>query len=303
MKLGVIKESDESTAIVRVVGTEAVDVTDPLRAAGYPTRDIGAILSHDPGTLTGAMSYLETISTDGLPKQSIDDVQWATPIEAPSKILCVAANYREHIEETQVIEYVPGDEASPWFFHKPPSSLNPHGAPIRLPDLGQQIDWEAELAVVIGRRGRDLDPRQVYEYVAGYTVFNDISARSMSIPWRRKQRDRDRFHDWLHGKWFDTFSCVGPWMVTLDEMGPVDDFRIRLELNGEVRQDATTDLMIFTVPTLISFISQIVTLEPGDIIATGTPSGVGKATGSYLRPGDVVTASVDGIGNLTNFVA
>lgn len=300
MKLGVTKASNGSKAIALVVGTEAIDVTGPLHKAGYPTHDIGAILSQGSGSLESAVAHLEATPTDGLQKQSIEKVQWATPIEAPSKILCVAANYRAHIEETRVIEYVPGDEASPWFFHKPPSSLNPHRSPIKLPDLGQQIDWEAELAVVVGRRGRDIDPSQAYRYVAGYTVFNDVSARSMSIPWRRKERDRDRFHDWLHGKWFDTFSCLGPWMVTFDELGPVEDFRIRLELNGEVRQDATTDLMIFQVPTLISFISRIVTLEPGDIIATGTPSGVGKASGRYLRPGDVVTASVDGIGHLTN---
>lgn len=299
MKLGTLRIDAGTTSVGLVADGRAVDVGGALTKTGFPGTDLGTLLSEGPDRFSAAISMLERQSGDQ-PAKPLDEVEWDVPVPRPQKILCVAANYQAHIEETKVITYAPGDEACPWFFQKPVSSLNPHKAPIRLPELGEKIDWEAELCLVIGRRGKDINPDNVYDYIAGYTVFNDISARGMRITWRKSERDRDRFHDWLHGKWFDTFSCVGPWMTTLDELGPVDDFRVRLELNGETRQDASTDLMIFSVPTLVSFISSVVTLEPGDLIATGTPAGVGKASGRFLEPGDQVRASVEGVGELVN---
>jgi 2-keto-4-pentenoate hydratase/2-oxohepta-3-ene-1,7-dioic acid hydratase in catechol pathway len=170
-----------------------------------------------------------------------------------------------------------------------------------LPALyGEKIDWEAELAIVIGKTGSAIAEEDVDEYIAGYTVFNDISARAMNVPKRTTLRDRDSFHDWLHGKWFDTFSCIGPWIVTADDLQNPQELDISLTLNGEMRQSSNTRMMIYPIKEMVSFISHVVTLQPGDIIATGTPSGVGKASGRFLADGDVLSVTVQGIGTLTN---
>ena len=154
--------------------------------------------------------------------------------------------------------------------------------------------------MVIGRRGRDIPAGQAYRHVAGYTILNDITDRALaSKEGPRAKRDRDAFFDWLVGKWFDGAAPCGPWIVTKDEIEDPHSLRIRTRVNGEVRQDGTTADMVFTVPELIEFISRVVTLEPGDLIATGTPSGVGHARGVYLRPTDTVEVEIERIGILT----
>ncbi len=297
MRLATYLDGPEQRRLGLVLDEHVADLTAPLAEVGLVAHDVGELLRADPD-LTEARSVVESLDpAGGLP---LEELTLLPPVTWPRKIMCVAANYKEHIEETGTIDYLPRHEASPWFFQKPVSSLNGHRAPIRLPALSEKVDWEVELGVVIGRGGRDIAESDAAAHVAGYTVVNDISAREITIPHRKTVRDRDRFHDWLHGKWFDTFCCVGPWLVTPDEIPDPRRLRLGCEISGRVYQDSDTSHMIFTIAELISFVSQIVTLEPGDLIATGTPSGVGKASGTFLKDGDTVRSWVDGIGVLEN---
>ena len=151
--------------------------------------------------------------------------------------------------------------------------------------------------------GLVLTSDDVLGYVAGYTVFNDISARSIEHATQHRKRERDPFHDWLHGKWFDTFGPMGPCIVTADEITDPQNLALELRLNGEVRQKANTADMIFSVAELIAFVSVFLTLEPGDLISTGTPSGIGKSSGRFLKPGDVLEAEIENIGILRTPIA
>jgi len=185
---------------------------------------------------------------------------------------------------------------------KPPSTTLTHpGDPVILPRISpDHIDWECELGVVIGRRCRGVPEDTALDYVAGYTVVNDISDRRFQPNPNRTPRDRDRFFDWLHGKWHDTFCPMGPCILTADTVDDPQALSLQLSVNGELKQDGSTAEMIFPVAAIVSFLSQLVTLEPGDIIATGTPSGVGSPSGTYLKPGDVIRATISGIGTLEN---
>jgi 2-keto-4-pentenoate hydratase/2-oxohepta-3-ene-1,7-dioic acid hydratase in catechol pathway len=222
----------------------------------------------------------------------------------PPRILAVAANYRAHVLETKVIEDAAREETAPWFFDKPLKALCGNNEPIRLPpSLARKVDWEAELAVVIGKTTSKVSVERALDHVLGYTIVNDVSAREMDVPGRTKIRDRDKFHDWLHGKWFDTFLPIGPWIVTADEIPDPSKLEISLSVNEQRYQNAPTSDMLFTTAELISFASHITTLEPGSIIATGTPSGVGKASGRFLTGGDTVSITISKIGTLVNPVA
>ena len=185
---------------------------------------------------------------------------------------------------------------------KPPSTTLTHpGDPIVIPGLSpDQIDWECELGVVIGRRCRDVAESEALDYVAGYTVVNDISDRGFRPNPGRKPRERDKFFDWMHGKWHDTFCPMGPCILSADAVDDPQALPIKLTVNGQVKQEATTAEMVFPVAAVVAFISRFVTLEPGDVIATGTPSGVGSATGTFLQPGDLVRATIAPIGTLEN---
>jgi 2-keto-4-pentenoate hydratase/2-oxohepta-3-ene-1,7-dioic acid hydratase in catechol pathway len=184
---------------------------------------------------------------------------------------------------------------------KPPSTaLIGSGEAIRLPRIGQAIDWEGELAVVIGHRGRHIPAAEAERYIAGYSCFNDVSERRLAVPAACTPREKDKFFNWLVGKWLDTAGPMGPYLVTRDEVPDPHSLSLRVRVSGEVMQDANTGQMIFTVPELIEFISRVVTLEPGDIIATGTPAGTGSARNQFLRPGDVVEVEIEGLGVLTN---
>ena len=233
----------------------------------------------------------------GLP---IEQVKILAPIEAPPKILLLAGNYAAHVEERGGIA-VEQAETFPYVFMKPTTTITHPNDPIRIPAISPgQIDWECELGVVIGRRCRNVDQATALDYVAGYTVVNDISDRRFQPNPERRPRERDKFFDWLHGKWHDTFLPMGPCITSSDAVADPQDLRIRLEVNELVRQDATTGQMIFPVAAVIEFMSRFMTLEPGDLIATGTPAGVGSASGMFLRPGDWIRASISGIGALEN---
>jgi len=207
---------------------------------------------------------------------------------APSKVIAIGQNYFDHVHEQGA--QLPD---RPIVFAKFPTSVIGPGDEIRWdPALTDQVDWEAELAVVIGRTARRVPAGRAYEYVFGYTVANDVSARNL------------QFGDgqWVRGKSLDTFCPLGPWIVTRDEIPEPHGLPIRCRVNGELVQDSRTDQLIFRVPDLIEFLSRAFTLLPGDVILTGTPPGVGhfRHPPRYLHAGDVVTVEVEGIGALSN---
>lgn len=201
------------------------------------------------------------------------------PPSNPSKIVAVGLNYKAHSEEFG--EAVPEE---PKLFLKPPSAIVAHGQNIICPAQARRVDYEAELAVVMQKRCAAVSEHEAEEYILGYTCFNDVTARDLQA----------KDGQWTRAKGFDTFAPVGPWVET--DANP-DCLNIRLLLNGEVKQQANTSRFIFPVRRLVSFISHVMTLLPGDIITTGTPSGVGP-----MVPGDIVTVAIEGVGELTNFV-
>ncbi len=223
------------------------------------------------------------------------------PVPRPPKLFLLAGNYAAHIEEG-------GGKASerqdtfPYVFLKPPSTaLARTGAPVVIPKISpDHIDWEIELGVVIGKGGKHIPQSEALSHVAGYTVINDISDRKFRPNPGRKERSKDSFFDWLHGKWHDSFCACGPCVASSAVIPDPETLALRLTVNGQTKQDATTAQHIFPVAAIIEFISAIATLEPGDIISTGTPAGVGHASGTYLKPGDRVEAWIEGIGVLAN---
>jgi 2-keto-4-pentenoate hydratase/2-oxohepta-3-ene-1,7-dioic acid hydratase in catechol pathway len=209
------------------------------------------------------------------------------PIDMPGKITCVGLNYSDHAQEVGM-----KSPSSPIFFLKSANTISGPGEPIILPPNSTQVDYEAELAVVIGKRGRRIPENEAHEYIAGYTIMNDVSARDMQFGDQQ----------WFRGKSCDTFAPMGPWIVTREEVADPHQLRISLDLNGERMQDSNTANLIFKIPQLISFLSQSVTWEVGDLILTGTPSGVGisRKPPVFVKAGDIITISVDKIGCLTN---
>jgi 2-keto-4-pentenoate hydratase/2-oxohepta-3-ene-1,7-dioic acid hydratase in catechol pathway len=229
------------------------------------------------------------------------DVRLLVPIAAPPKLLFLAGNYAKHVAERGGTA-AEREDTFPYVFMKPASTtLTNPGDRIVIPRVSpNQIDWECELGVVIGRRCRHVDEDEAMGCIAGYTVVNDISDRGFKPNPGRKPRDRDRFFDWMHGKWHDTFCPMGPCVLSADVVADPQAFSLRLTVNGKTKQDATTAEMVFPVGAVIAFLSEIVTLLPGDVIATGTPSGVGSASGTFLRPGDIVRATIGEIGTVEN---
>ena len=234
---------------------------------------------------------------------AMSDVALRAPIPEPPKLLGLAVNYVEHHREIDRGHNLPDDprrHTTPRPFLMPTTAVADPGAEITWPSYSRQIDHEVELAVIIGQTCREVTPDEAAHAIAGYTIANDISARSATHAQGRTVRPKDDFFDWLHGKWADGFCPMGPVMVTADEIGDPMNLAIQLSVNGELRQDANTRLMIFDVCELVSFCSHLMTLVPGDIIVTGTPSGVGMATGKWLAGGDVMTCRIERIGELTN---
>jgi 2-keto-4-pentenoate hydratase/2-oxohepta-3-ene-1,7-dioic acid hydratase in catechol pathway len=217
------------------------------------------------------------------------DIQIKAPLLNPTKIICIGLNYRDHAEETGA--KIPEE---PVVFAKFSTAVIGPGENICLPKMSSKVDYETELAVIIGKRGKHIPAEEALDYVAGYTCFNDVSARDLQF----------RDGQWIKGKTPDTFAPMGPHMVTADEIPDPGVLQIKLILNDQVMQESNTNQLIFPVPQLIAYLSQLVTLEPGDVIATGTPSGVGTARDPqvFLKPGDVVTVEIEGIGRLTNTV-
>jgi len=220
----------------------------------------------------------------------LDSLTLRAPVPEPGKIICVGLNYRDHAAETG--KPVPTE---PVLFAKFANSVAPDGATVDVPELARELDWEAELAVVIGRGGRDIPRSEALERVAGYTIVNDLSSRTL-------QRSGGQ---WTRGKAIDDFLPMGPWLTTADMIDDPQDLRVRCLVNGEVMQDGTTAEMVFGVAELIAEISRTITLAPGDIIATGTPPGVGmgKDPQRFLVDGDLVVVEIEGLGRLSSRIA
>jgi len=278
----------------------------PLRVKRFPA----SILALLPPNRDGceAARRLKTFYEENREKLSrgpitldTDEVRLLAPIPRPPKFFLLAGNYAEHIEES-------GGRAEekrctfPYVFMKPPTTTiaNP-GDPIRLPSISpDHIDWEVELGVMMGKGGKGISAGEALDYVAGYTIVNDVSDRQFRPNPQRKGRPRDEFFDWLHGKWHDTFAPIGPCVASAEAIRDPQNLHISLSVSGQKMQDSNTARMIFSVAEIIEFISSFVTLEPGDIISTGTPSGIGAPKGRFLRPGEVVEATIEGIGILRN---
>jgi 2-keto-4-pentenoate hydratase/2-oxohepta-3-ene-1,7-dioic acid hydratase in catechol pathway len=227
------------------------------------------------------------------------EVTLLAPVPGARKLFALAGNYMKHVEESAKVSQA--TKATPRVFMKPPSTtLIGPGAPIVLGRHARAVDWEAELAVVIGRGGKYIDRSVAMKHVAGYACMNDVSDRRFRVFERPEAAEWDRFFDWLNGKWGDSFAPMGPALVTQDEIDDPHALPISLSVNGELKQDASTGQMIFGIATIIEFISAFVTLEPGDIIATGTPAGVGDPQGVYLADGDIVEVRIGGLGSLVN---
>ena len=251
----------------------------------------------------GALAVVDLASAGrGLPPVAgpalpLAEVRLEAPIPRPRRnVWCVGRNYHAHAKELRETVFKNSNadpQAWPIVFTKVPECVIAPGAPVRLPGaaVSTQIDYEAELAVVIGRGGRNIGRAEAMSHVWGYTIVNDVTARDVQM----------RHQQWDLGKSFDTFCPMGPWIVTADELDGTDT-RVRCWVNGELRQDARTPDLIFDLPTLIETCSRGITLLPGDVIATGTPAGVGMGLNPpvWLRHGDTVRIEIDGIGVLEN---
>ena len=254
-----------------------------LSEAGYP--DVISLLGQGAGALARVEEWVHSAPANAVAE--LASVQLMAPVPRPPKLICVGLNYRDHaIESNMEIPKVPT------IFNKFPNTVIGPGEPIVLPKVSEKPDYEAEFAVVIGRGGRRIPASDWKDHVFGYTIVNDVSARDYQLATSQ----------WLMGKTFDTFAPMGPWIVTADEIADPHALNIKLEIGGEMLQNSNTRELIFGVPTLIEFLSSVVTLEPGDVVSTGTPSGVGFARKPprYLRSGDQVTVTIQGIGSLTN---
>ncbi|TDD63514.1 FAA hydrolase family protein [Actinomadura darangshiensis] len=262
---------------------------------GGRVTDLGA---GDLSALAGALGSVPS----GEPAHALDEVTLLAPLLRPGKVLAVAANYQEHVTETGGDE-IDKSRISPRLFIKPGTSVSGPGEDIALPSVSPSIDWEAELVAVIGRGGKDIPVEDALTHVGAYTIGNDVSARKMDYGHDRDTGDSAvAFFDWLNGKWLDGFAALGPYLVTADEVPDPQKLEVILEVNGRVRQHGDTGQMIFNVAELVAFASRLMTLEPGDVLYTGTPSGVGMASGEFLSAGDEMTVRVTGLGSLVNRV-
>jgi 2-keto-4-pentenoate hydratase/2-oxohepta-3-ene-1,7-dioic acid hydratase in catechol pathway len=254
-----------------------------IRGAGFDS-----VLS----VIAGGADALEKVSwwianASGSQRWQPDQVGLLAPIPRPPKVICIGLNYRDHAAESKMA--IPD---VPTVFSKFATAVIGPGHPIVLPRNSAKPDYEAEFAVVVGKGGRHIPEERWREHVFGYTMMNDVSARDFQMATSQ----------WMMGKTFDTFAPLGPDIVTADEIADPQNLAISLVLSGEVLQNSNTRELIFPVPRLIAFLSSVFTLEPGDVISTGTPAGVGAARKPprWLKPGDQVTVRVEGLGELTN---
>ena len=275
---------------------QVIDIRACARIAGWETGDIPQsirALLEMPSEKMLELNSITTTHHDQLKSESaiyaIDALRLAPPIPDPQKIIGIGLNYHDHANEIGV-----SPPAEPIFFAKFANSLIGEQDEIIPPRDTSQVDYEVELAVVIGKRGRYIEPADALSHIAGAMVFNDVSARDLQLANQL----------WSGGKAIDTFGPCGPALVTIDEIDDLQNLKLQTRVNGEVLQDSSTASMIFPATRLISFLSRIMTLEPGDIIATGTPAGVGlsRKPQRFLQTGDQVECEIEGLGSTRNKV-
>jgi len=285
-----------------VVGEQIIDLAEGAAAVGKTLpSDLVGILTLEEAGLAIAAQVAARAASGGLAGVALDGADLGPVIPQPPTTLLLAGNYQSHIMEGGGAG-VDKAAITPRFFVKPRTAMIGTGEAIRIPSISNTVDYELEIAAIIGKRGKSIPLAEAEGYVAGYAVFNDISARELTIAANRKTRPMDDFFDWLNGKWCDTFAALGPFLVTRDEIGDPKALEMSLKVNGVLRQHSAAGEMIFDVPESIAFISQFITLEPGDLICMGTPGGVGATTQTYLQPGDVVEAEIEQLGRLVNTV-
>ncbi len=284
---------DGKASLGMLCGNRVLNLTS---AARHPDSNLGR-LSHAgdatplwrPATRKALEAAHQSISAHGIPSEwepyceDPDTCNWLPPVHEPEKIICIGLNYRDHAAESGM--ELPKE---PVFFNKYNNALVGASGPVILPSNSSQVDYEAELAVVIGRPAKRVAPERASDCIAGYTILHDVSARDWQF----------RTGQWVAGKTFDTFAPCGPYLVTPDEITDPHALEIKLSLNGTVMQNSNTRNLIFRIPVLIGYLSSIFTLQPGDIISTGTPPGVGFARRPqvFLRDGDLVEISVQNVG-------
>ncbi|WP_017343503.1 fumarylacetoacetate hydrolase family protein [Halorubrum sp. T3] len=289
MRIGQYRTTDAQTPWPGVATDDGVvDLAEAGAAAGIHVPARTSDLLADWEWRRKADLAVEHAAETGVGVRDPDDLQRAAPVDDPQKVVCVGLNYRDHAEEGD--NEIPDE---PVLFSKFPTSVVGPDDPVRWdPEYTEKVDYEAELVAVIGERARRVDPEDALDHVAGFTVGNDVSARDL----------QHGDGQWVRGKSLDTFAPTGPELVTTEEVGDPHDLEIFAEINGERLQESSTENLIFGVDELISFCSQAFTLEPGDLVFTGTPPGVGvyREPPVLLGDDDSVTIGVEGVGELTN---
>lgn len=301
MKLVTFRHS-QTTSCGLLTDRGVIDIPSSWQGAD-PPRSVLEILERGPACLE-ALEALAASKAQTLARQA---VTLLAPLPRPGKLLALAGNYAEHVKEASLkrgfelgLSDSPRQTTTPRPFLMPGTVIAGPDETIDWPLYSEQVDYELELGIVIGKRVKAIEACEAMDAIAGYMVTNDISARSVTFKEGRGPRPWDDFYDWLNGKWSDGFLPTGPYLVTRDEIPDVQNLNMTLKVNDQVRQNANTSQMIYAVADIVSFLSHLVTLTPGDIISTGTPSGVGIATGRFLEAGDTIECTIDGLGTLTN---
>ncbi len=295
MRIASLKIADEN-AIGIFVGEQVIDYTRALQSyclvaqkgVTAPIRKLDDLFELGRFEREDFMSVMDLVERHHLQSHFAvgEGYHIQAPIHRPGKIVALGRNYALHAKEGK--NPVPGE---PIIFAKASSSVIGHGDEILIPKGVGRVEHEIELGVVVGKRAKKIPREEAYDCVAGYTIVLDITEREM------QKADIEKKNPWFRSKSFDTFSPMGPWIVTADEIQPPVHLDIELSVNGQIRQKSNTSNMIFDIPTIIEFITQYITLEPGDVIATGTPEGVGP-----IKDGDTITGKIEKIGELVNTV-
>ncbi len=291
------RADDSSVRLGCELGQHCLDVTGAITAGHIRFNEVSSIeeaLRIEGGIgvlekqLHGLESDLSGLGTDLLLPAS--ELRLRQTVFHPEKIIGIGLNYHDHADEVAMTR-----PEQPLLFAMFANTIIGPGESIIIPEMSDQIDFEAEMGVVIGRRGRHIPVEEAIEHVAGYTIVNDVSARDLQFS----------DNQWIRGKSFDTFAPIGPCLVTTSDLGDGDGLGISLRLNGETMQDSNTSNLIFKVAELVSYTSRVLTLEPGDVIATGTPAGVGftRKPPVFMKPGDIVEIDLEGVGTLRNLVS
>lgn len=312
MRIAVFKHNDGQRIGIgpKDSGDLLIDIVavSELLNSSEPPGDVVSLISSSSSELDGRYEQLKQAINENAQmlasaQVNVKDLKLEAPLARPGKIICLAGNYREHIVESGYVTPQESATITQQLFLKPASAIIGDGDEIVIGSQNRTVGWETELAVVIGRRGRNIKAEDAYDYVFGYTILNDVSERGLnSRVENRTKREMDGFFDWLAGKWFDGFAPSGPWIVTADEIADPHNLEIKLTVNNRIRQQGNTRDMIFRIPEQIAYASSIMTLEPGDIISTGTPVGAGVGGDKSLHDGDELVCEIEGIGKLRNKV-